>query len=113
MELTPREKWIAITAIMKTSQNSKNLSREDRDQLFLYLHKNHAPALDNPEIQQIERDVVDMGKAIVSGMMGEATKYMGTEDKKEIFDKAEEKVGKENAEFIKNKLQESNDKDLV
>lgn len=113
MELTPREKWIAITAIMKTSQNSKQLTQDQRDQLFLYLHRSHAPELDNPEIQQIERDVVDMGKEITSGMISEASKHMGTQDKKEIFEQAEEQVGKENADIIKNKLQEADDKNLV
>ena len=113
MELTPREKWIAITAIMKTSMASKMLTKDQRDQLFLYLHRNHASELDNPEIQQIEKDVVDMGKQITDGMMGEAIKHMGTQDKKEIFEQAEEQVGKENADIIKNKLQEADDKNLV
>ena len=113
MELTPREKWVAITSIMKTSQASKMLTKDQRDQLFLYLHRNHAPELDNPEILQIEKDVVAMGKQITDGMMGEAMKHMGTQDKKEIFEKAEEQVGKENADIIKSKIQESEYNKLV
>ena len=113
MELTPREKWVAITAIMKTSQGSKNLTKDQRDQLFLYLHRNHAHQLDNPEIQQIERDVVEMGKSIQAGMIDEALKVMGTQDKEKIFKETEKLIGKDDTDKIIQELQKKDDDKLV
>jgi hypothetical protein len=110
LKFTEREKWIAITSIMKVSSNSKSLSKDQRDQLFLHLHRTHASSLKDPEIKEIEKDIVDLGMEVQKDMIESLLKQMGTQDKKKIYDEAVLHVGKENTDKVMKLLNQEDDK---
>jgi len=108
-----KEKWIAITSVMKTSQASKMLTKDQRDQLFLQLHRNFAPHLNDNDVQDIETQIVKLSKDIQGDIAQALTGLLGDRDKKDAFDETEKLIGKEKTDEIKEKLQEINDKNLT
>jgi len=112
MDFTEREKWITITTIMKTAQSSKMLSREQRDQLFLHLHRTQSPSLTDSDVREIERNIMDLANDVQDKLIEQVSGMLGTQDKKQAFEEAEKLVGKDEADKIKQKLEEHNDKKL-
>lgn len=111
-DFNEKEKWIAITSVMKTSQASKMLSKDQRDQLFLKLHRSFAPHLKDNDIQDIEKEIMKLSRDIQGDIAQSVMGMLGDSDKKDAFDETEKLIGKEKTEEIKQKLQEINDENL-
>ena len=107
------EAWIMITTVMKTSEKSKKLSKEQRDQLFLELHRNFAPSLGDNEVKHIEKNIDQLATAIQRVQIEEVMKRLGTSDKEKVFKEAEKIVGIEDVNKIKNTIQEVQDRKLT
>lgn len=112
MEFTEKEKWIAVTTVMKTAQSSKMLSKDQRDQLFLQLVRDVAPNLTNEDRLDIEQNINKLANDIQVKLASQVMEFLGDGSKKEAFDQTEKLIGKEATDKVKERLQEINDDKL-
>ena len=99
-EYTEIQKWIAITAIMKTSSKVKLLPKEMVDYLFTNLRREFAPNLSDEQIKGIDNFVNTTAKQVQDKSWKTATKMLAKGDQKEAITKVKEILGKEDAEEI-------------
>ena len=100
-EFNEKEKWIAITSIMKTSETVKKLPKDMVDYLFINLRREEAPHLTDDDVKHIEKEIMNTAEEVKTMCMKSATKFLGSGDVNEAIKQLTGIVGKEKSDLIK------------
>ena len=99
-DFNEKEKWIAITSIMKTSETVKKLPKEMVDYLFINLRREEAPHLTDDEVKDIEKQIMNTADEVKTMCFKSATKFLGQGDVSEAIKQLTNIVGKEKSDTI-------------
>ena len=100
-DFNEKEKWIAITSIMKTSATVKQLPKEMVDYLFINLRREEAPHLTDDDVKFIEQQIMNTAEEVKTMCFKSATKFLGEGDVNEAIKQLTGIVGEEKASVIK------------
>lgn len=100
-EFNEKEKWIAITSIMKTSATVKQLPKEMVDYLFINLRREEASHLTDDDVKDIEKQIMNTAEEVKTMCFKSATKFLGSGDQNEAIKQLSGIVGKEKSDVIK------------
>ena len=101
-----REACICINSILKTSQFYKNIPQDQRGQLILFLKEKYFPNITNEEIRLIEQAIIDQSGTIMSDLAKYGIQVLGISQLKDAYKKLGKLVGKDQAEKVKNLLED-------
>lgn len=99
-DFNEKEKWIAITSIMKTSETVKKLPKEMVDYLFINLRREEAPHLTDDDVKHIEKEIMNTADEVKTMCFKSATKFLGSGDVNEAIKQLTGIVGKEKSDTI-------------
>jgi len=100
-DFNEKEKWIAITSIMKTSETVKKLPKEMVDYLFINLRREESPHLTDDDVKDIEKQIMKTSEEVKTMCFNSASKFLGSGDVGEAITQLESIVGKEKSDIIK------------
>jgi len=100
-DFNEKEKWIAITSIMKTSETVKKLPKEMVEYLFINLRREEAPHLTDDDVKHIEKEIMNTADEVRDMCFKSAKKFLGEGDIVEAIKQLTGIVGEEKAGVIK------------
>ena len=100
-DFNEKEKWIAITSIMKTSETVKKLPKEMVDYLFINLRRAEASHLTDDDVKEVEKQIMKTADEVKDMCFKSATKFLGQGDIVEAIKQLTGIVGEEKAGVIK------------
>lgn len=74
---TQRECWIAVLTIMKTSQNAKSMTKEQRQVLEEYIRLHHCPEISYDEWLEIEKNIIQTKNLVMGTLIKGVFKALG------------------------------------